>query len=98
MPISRENRARYPKDWALRSRFVRFVRAREGCGARHGAPHPVSGGVVVLTTAHVYDDRPEACRLLNLMALCQRCHNSHDDAARKKRKRLISAQEFYERT
>ena len=37
MPIRPEMRARYPKDWALRSRFVRFVRARgrcEWCGVR----------------------------------------------------------------
>ena len=27
MPIRPEMRARYPSDWALRSRFVRFVRA-----------------------------------------------------------------------
>jgi len=34
--------------------------------------------VVVLTIAHVYDHRPEACSLLNLAALCQRCHLRHD--------------------
>lgn len=86
MPIRPENRARYPKDWSLRSRFVRFVRARgrcEWCGAEHGAPHPLTGSRVVLTTAHVHDDRPEACSLLNLAALCQRCHNRHDAAARR---------------
>lgn len=33
---------------------------------------------IILTTAHVYDDRPEAASLLNLAALCQRCHNRHD--------------------
>ena len=32
----------------------------------------------MLTTAHVYDMRPEASDLLNLAALCQRCHNTHD--------------------
>lgn len=118
MPIRPEMRARYPKDWALRSRFVRFVRARgrcEWCGAPHGFRvwrHPdnprswwaqrddggghkfvvwtcagapllrptnfVGGAQCVLTTAHVYDDRPEACSLLNLAALCQHCHNGHD--------------------
>lgn len=86
MPIRPEMRARYPADWALRSRFVRFVRARgrcEWCGAAHGQPHPVTGSKVVLTTAHVYDDRPEAASLLNLAALCQRCHNRHDAAARR---------------
>jgi hypothetical protein len=90
MPIRPENRARYPKDWKLRSRFVRFVRARgrcEWCGASHGEPHPVTGSIVVLTTAHVHDDRPEACSLLNLAALCQKCHNGHDAAARQQRRR-----------
>jgi 5-methylcytosine-specific restriction endonuclease McrA len=86
MPIRPEMRARYPKDWALRSRFVRFVRAKgvcEWCGAEHSKPHPITGSVVVLTTAHVFDDRPEASSLLNLAALCQRCHNRHDNKARR---------------
>lgn len=90
MPIRAENRHRYPKDWALRSRFVRFYRAKnhcEWCGAKNGDPHPVSGSIVVLTTAHVHDDRPEACSLLNLAALCQKCHNGHDAAARQRRRR-----------
>jgi hypothetical protein len=81
MPIRPENRDRYPKDWKLRSYFVRFVRAKgrcEWCGAEHGAPHPLTGSRVVLTTAHVFDDRPEASSLLNLAALCQKCHLHHD--------------------
>lgn len=52
MPIKPENRARYPADWKLRSRFVRLVRARgrcEWCGAVNGQPHPVTGSKVVLT-------------------------------------------------
>ena len=84
-PIRAEMRRRYPKDWAARSRFVRVYRARgrcEWCGAAHGEPHPRTGAIVVLTTAHVYDKRPEAASLLNLAALCQRCHNRHDDADR----------------
>lgn len=90
MPIRRENRDRYPKDWKLRSHFVRFVRAKglcEWCGAAHGKPHPVTGSIVVLTTAHVYDDEPEAASLLNLAALCQKCHNAHDMKARAQRRR-----------
>lgn len=39
---------------------------------------------IVLTTAHVYDDRPEASGLLNLAALCQRCHNRHDSEMRRR--------------
>jgi len=87
MPIRPENRSRYPKDWKLRSRFVRFYRARnccEWCGAKNYEAHPVTGSRVVLTVAHVFDDRPEASNLLNLAALCQRCHNRHDAKARRK--------------
>lgn len=86
MPIRPENRDRYPADWTLRSRFIRFVRAGgccEWCGAQHGLPHPETGSKVILTTAHIYDDRPEAASLLNLAALCQLCHNRHDAAARR---------------
>jgi hypothetical protein len=81
MPIRPENKARYPADWKLRSRFVRLVRAQnrcEWCRAENGKPHPVTGSKVVLTAAHVFDHRPEAASLLNLAALCQKCHNAHD--------------------
>jgi hypothetical protein len=87
MPIRPENKKRYPKDWKLRSYFVRFVRAKgtcEKCGAKHGEPNPVTGSIVILTTAHVYDHRPEACSLLNLAAWCQLCHNRHDAKERAK--------------
>lgn len=79
-------RSRYPKDWKKRSRFVRFFRAKgrcEWCGAENWKPHPVTGSKVVLTTAHVFDHRPEACSLLNLAALCQLCHNKHDARLRR---------------
>ena len=71
----------YPKDWKLRSRFVRFYRARnrcEWCGANNGQPHPVTGSKVVLTVAHVFDMTHSNGSLLNLAALCQRCHLNHD--------------------
>jgi hypothetical protein len=89
MPIRPENRSRYPSDWKQRSRFVRHHRAKgrcEWCGAQHGQPHPETAARVVLTTAHVHDDRPEAASLLNLAALCQRCHNRHDAKARQARR------------
>jgi len=81
MPIRPENKKRYPKDWKARSRFVRFYRAKnhcEWCGAENYKPHPITGSKVILTCAHVFDHRPEASSLLNLAALCQRCHNRHD--------------------
>ena len=90
MPIRHENRDRYPADWAKRSYFVRVYRARnrcEWCGAANGEPHPVTGSKVVLTCAHVYDHRPEAASLLNLAALCQRCHNRHDAPRRAENRR-----------
>jgi len=90
MPVSKEYASRYPKDWRLRSRFVRFYRAHnhcEWCGAENYRPHPLTGSRVVLTVAHVFDDRPEASSLLNLAALCQKCHNGHDMKARAQRRR-----------
>lgn len=81
MPIKKANRARYPKDWKSRSKFIRKVRARdrcEWCGAKNHEPHPVTGSTVVLTVAHVYDKRPENSQFDNLAALCQRCHLNHD--------------------
>lgn len=44
--------------------------------------------VIVLTVAHVYDMRPEAASLLNLAALCQRCHNNHDREFRARNRAL----------
>ncbi len=91
-PIRADMRARYPADWKARSRFVRHYRARnrcEWCNAANGEPHPATGSRVVLTVAHVYSKAPEDAHLLNLAALCQRCHNRHDagdrQAARRER-------------
>ena len=56
MPIRKEMRPRYPKDWALRSRFIRFYRARnrcEWCGVHNHTLREDTGAVVVLTAAHV---------------------------------------------
>lgn len=90
MPIRPEMKARYPKDWKLRSRFIRFYRAKnhcEWCGAENYQPHPITGSKVVLTVAHIYDHRPEAANFLNLAALCQKCHNGHDAEMRRKNRR-----------
>ena len=86
MPIRPEMKKRYPKDWKLRSKFIRFYRAKnkcEWCGAENYKPHPITGSKVILTVAHVYDHRPEAASFLNLAALCQRCHNGHDAKMRR---------------
>lgn len=86
MPIKAENRARYPANWR---EIVDRVRARSGdqcegspgfypdCRAANGQPHPVTGSMVVLTTAHL-DHQPENCELTNLRHMCQRCHLTYD--------------------
>lgn len=96
MPIRPENKTRYPKDWKLRSRFIRFYRAKnrcEWCSAENYQPHPITGSKVILTVAHIFDDRPEACSFLNLAALCQRCHNRHDAKDRQARRKARIASE-----
>ena len=91
MPIRKEMLKRYPKDWAVRSRFVRFYRARnrcEWCGVHNYSLREDTGAVVVLTAAHVYDKRPEAARCSTGGTL-QRCHLRHDakDRAQGRRER-----------
>lgn len=89
MPISKANLVRYPSDWPIRRRFIlrRAGNACEWCGAVNYLPHPLTGSRVVLTIAHVYDRRPEAADLLNLAALCQKCHNAHDAPYRQANRR-----------
>ncbi len=96
MPIRPEMKARYPKDWALRSRFIRFIRAKnhcEWCGVENYKPHPITGSNVVLTCAHVYNHEPECANFFNLAALCQRCHNRHDAPMRQKNRALNKKRE-----
>ena len=73
---------------------MRFYRARNWCEwwlAENGQPHPITGSKVVLTVAHILDERPEASQLLNLASLCQKCHNSHDSNARRRRRERLDA-------
>ena len=79
MPIDRKL---YPPDWKQISKRIRFERAggqceREGCTARHGEPHPVTGKKVKLQTAHL-NRTPMDVRDENLLALCARCHFAYD--------------------
>ena len=79
MPI---NYSKYCRDWKVRSRFVRFYRAKnrcEKCGAENYKPHPITGSKVILTTAHLDHDITNN-NLSNLMAMCQRCHLKYDSA------------------
>ena len=92
-PIRAADRRRYPRNWPEISKAIRFDRAggrcecegecgaghEERCEAWHGQPHPVTGSLVVLTTAHL-DHTPENCDPANLRAFCQRCHLRYDAA------------------
>ena len=49
MPIRKEMQQRYPKDWALRSRFVRFYRARNS----DGNPDSLQAAVFLATIVDV---------------------------------------------
>jgi hypothetical protein len=85
VPIKKENQRRYPLDW---KNIVAKIRDRsndrcEGspaypnCTAKNREPHPVTGSIVVLTTAHL-DHTPENCDMENLRHWCQRCHLTYD--------------------
>lgn len=109
MPINPDRMKLYPggsihsKEWkAFRSLILERAQNRcegtpqqPGCRAENGRPHPITGGKVVLTIAHMDHDEshadPERCR-----ALCQRCHNKWDAPHRKvnaaKTRRLKSPQ------
>lgn len=56
MPIDYK---KYSSDWKLRSKFIRFYRAKnkcEFCGAKNYKPHPITGSKVILTVAHLDHD------------------------------------------
>jgi len=90
VPISPENKSRYPHNWPAISRSIR---GRAGdrcectgeCGLHHGrrceernrTPATWARGKIVLTVAHL-DHMPEHCSPSNLRALCQRCHLRYD--------------------
>lgn len=76
MPI---NYSKYPPDWKLRSKFIRFYRARNRCEIC-GVPNYQDK--VVLTVMHL-DHSTKNNSLLNLVAGCQKCHNNYDTEYRK---------------
>lgn len=95
MPITPENRSRYPRDWPAISRSIRVrsggqcecagecgLHHERRCEERHGDPARWARGKVVLTVAHLNHD-PADCRPENLRAMCQRCHNRYDQPHRR---------------
>ncbi len=103
MPI---NKANYPSDWDEISKEIRLNRAHnrcEGspnhypdCRVHNRLPHPITGSIVMLTTAHL-DHDPTNNDHDNLRVLCQRCHLAHDQkqriqsAARTRRRKKMEA-------
>jgi hypothetical protein len=92
------DKRRYPPEWpAIRAQILQRAGNRcEGtpmhpdCRAENGKRHPVTGSVVVLTTAHLWDPDPMNCDEKNLRSLCQRCHLNWDRShhlAKQKRRR-----------
>ena len=66
MPIRKAMLKRYPKDWAVRSRFVRFYRAGdrcEWCGVHNYTIREDTGSVVVLTAAQTRRERARGPQL-----------------------------------
>src|SRR3990167_9559307 len=110
MPIKPENKVRYPKDWKS---IVARIRLRSGnrcegsdmypdCRAENRRPHPVTGSLVVLTTAHL-NHVIEDCSDENLKHMCQRCHLTYDakhhaENARITRRKKINVQDMFEIT
>lgn len=79
------NRHLYPDNWEDISLRIRKERANdkcEWCGAVNAEPHPVTGSRVILTVAHLDQNRSNNDDS-NLAALCQKCHLGHDRIARK---------------
>jgi 5-methylcytosine-specific restriction endonuclease McrA len=88
MPIKPERKALYPDNW---EKISLYIKERAGwkcelCQADHGKPHPITRSEVILTVHHINGD-PTDNRRINLIALCQRCHNRLDLPFRRKRKR-----------
>lgn len=97
MPIKKENKSRYPKNWKEISKMVRFDRAKnkcEFCQAENYQPHPITKSKVILTVAHL-DHTPENCDLDNLKALCQRCHLNYDKNFHSKNRKLTIDKKKY---
>lgn len=84
MPISKELKARYPKNWKeIRNSILKRANNRcEICGVLNHSEYirKKDGKKIrhVLTIAHMYDHNPENCDPANLKALCCFCHNKHD--------------------
>ncbi len=93
MPISPENRKRYPRNWKqIRLQILnRANNCCEMCGVENHSEYirERDGKRIkhVLTIAHIHDESPENCDPSNLMALCCFCHNGLDAKMRQQHAR-----------
>jgi 5-methylcytosine-specific restriction endonuclease McrA len=101
MPIRKENKKLYPKNWKQISEDIRFNRADnlcEVCGAVNYShvnkftreiclPDEDDVIKIVLTVAHL-DHDPTNNDYSNLKAMCQKCHNSYDAPFRAKNRKM----------
>jgi hypothetical protein len=104
MPILKENKKQYPKNWKEISYDIRVTRAKQRCEicgvfnysyinkkTREICLQDDFDAIrVILTVTHL-NHTPEDCRPENLKALCQKCHNKYDAQHRaetRKKKKL----------
>ena len=94
MPIRKEMKARYPKDWKeislkIRKRSRGQCECRGECGLHRTNPGPrrceetngqpaVWAKGKIVLTVAHLDHKPENCNPANLRAMCQRCHLRYD--------------------
>jgi len=88
MPISSERKKLYPDNW---DKISLLVREKAGwkcelCFSKQSEPQIATESMVVLTVHHINND-PTDNRKINLIALCQRCHNRLDMPFRRKKKK-----------
>lgn len=89
MPIKPEKKKLYPEYW---DKLSLYLREKAGwkcqlCQCKNGFPHKITGSIVVLTVHHINGD-PTDNRKLNLIVLCQRCHNILDQPFRRPKKEV----------
>jgi len=105
MSRKRINYRDYPPNWReLRQQVMERAHwqcegspAYPTCRAQNGQPHPVTGSIVMLTTAHLYENDTMTQDISRLRGWCQRCHLHYDRpkhlrrAAETRRQRRLAA-------
>ena len=84
MPIHPLMEVLYPLDWAELFQRTRFQRTQSRCewsDTSDGQPHPQADSKIILPTAHL-GHNPDNNTGDNLVALCQKYHNTYDAGKR----------------